>query len=85
MIVGYVRELGFALSDQSYSFFGSNRDTQGSVWLTAFVVKCFGLAQAYISIDKTIMAASIQFLLNHQDEHGCFAFVSIKFVSLCFL
>jgi len=76
-VVGYVKELGYAHNDQSYSSFGTSKpDEPGSMWLTAFVVKCFGLAQPYIFIDKTIMAASIQFFLTHQDKNGCFPLVS---------
>ena len=36
-------------NDQSYSYLGRTRhDAVGSIWRTAFVVKCLGLAQPYV-------------------------------------
>jgi len=73
--------LRYAHNDQSYTSFGrTNRQEPGSMWLTAFIVKCFGLAQPYISIDKTIMANSISFFLKHQDDDGCFPLVGQLFL-----
>ncbi|XP_067934596.1 ovostatin-like isoform X3 [Watersipora subatra] len=70
---GYQRELTYAHADQSYSSFGKSKpDTPGSMWLTAFVVKCFGLAEPYIYIDKTIQSKSIDFFIRNQDRDGCY-------------
>jgi len=70
---GYQRELTYAHNDQSYSSFGKDKpDAQGSMWLTAFVVKCFGLAEPYIFIDKSIQTKSIEFFTKNQDRDGCF-------------
>jgi len=70
---GYQRELTYAHADQSYSSFGKSKpNVPGSMWLTAFVVKCFGLAQPYIFIDKSIQSKSISFFTKNQDSAGCF-------------
>ncbi|XP_067934593.1 ovostatin-like [Watersipora subatra] len=70
---GYQRELTYAHADQSYSSFGKSKpDTPGSMWLTAFVVKCFGLAEPYIYIDQTIQSKSIDFFIRNQDRDGCY-------------
>ncbi|XP_067934592.1 alpha-2-macroglobulin-like protein 1 [Watersipora subatra] len=70
---GYQRELTYAHADQSYSSFGKSKpDIPGSMWLTAFVVKCFGLAEPYIYIDKTIQSKSIDFFIRNQDRDGCY-------------
>lgn len=73
MSVGYARELAYAHDDQSYSSFGTTEaEKPGSMWLTAFVVKCFGLAEPYIFIDKMIQEKSLQFFMDNQDKEGCF-------------
>lgn len=72
----------YAHNDQSYSSFGKSKpDAQGSMWLTAFVVKCFGLADQYIFIDETIQRKSIAFFKKNQDRDGCFPQVSGTFFS----
>jgi len=40
MITGYQRELTYRHNDGSFSAFGES-DKEGSLWLTAFVLKCF--------------------------------------------
>ena len=40
-----------AHSDQFYSYFGRTQPYGvGSMWLTAFAAKCFGLAQPYSTL-----------------------------------
>ena len=51
------------------------------MWLTAFVVKCFGLADQYIFIDEAIQRKSIAFFEKNQDRDGCFPQVSGIFFS----
>ena len=51
MITGYQRELTYRRSDGSFSAFGDN-DAQGSLWLTAFVLKTFAQADGLIYIDQ---------------------------------
>ena len=44
MITGYQRELTYRRNDGSFSAFG-NQDKDGSLWLTAFVLKTFAQAK----------------------------------------
>ncbi|MEM6803799.1 MAG: hypothetical protein AAF696_20505, partial [Bacteroidota bacterium] len=46
--------------DGSYSAFGP-RQENGSIWLTAFVVKSFAQASSYIFIDKQLQTDSGDF------------------------
>ncbi|ROT74620.1 alpha2 macroglobulin isoform 2, partial [Penaeus vannamei] len=48
MITGYQRELTYRRSDGSYSAFGDS-DSEGSTWLTAFVLRSFAEASQYIT------------------------------------
>ena len=50
LFTGYQKQLQFRRNDGSYSAFGK-RDTVGSVWLTAFVVKTLAAARSYAYID----------------------------------
>ncbi|GFY41170.1 pregnancy zone protein [Trichonephila inaurata madagascariensis] len=71
MKIGYQRELNYRHKDGSYSAFGSS-DSEGSLWLTAFVVKSFGQARRFIDIDEKDLALSTSWLLEKQFENGCF-------------
>ena len=77
------RELIYAHSDPSYSSFGKTQsDVLSSMWLTAFVVvKCFGLTQLYIYIDKTALYKSIDYFIRHKDRDECFSHVCL--LSMC--
>jgi len=54
MLTGYQRELTYRHSDGSFSAFGQ-QDQEGSLWLTAFVLKCFSQAEDLIYIDKDVL------------------------------
>lgn len=69
--VGYQRELKYRHDDGSYSAFGSS-DKEGSVWLTAFVLRSFGQARRFISIDEKDLSLSTAWILKMQFENGCF-------------
>lgn len=71
---GYQRELNYRHADGSYSAFGKS-DAQGSLWLTAFVVKSFAAARRYIHIDDAELQASVHWLTSKQLENGCFPIV----------
>nr|UFX77148.1 alpha-2-macroglobulin isoform C [Biomphalaria glabrata] len=71
MEVGYQRELTFRHIDGSYSAFG-DKDPQGSIWLTAFVVKSYAQAQPYIYIDEKDLQVSLKYLHLNQLETGCY-------------
>ncbi|VDO83235.1 unnamed protein product [Haemonchus placei] len=72
MEAGYQRELTYRRYDNSFSAFGES-DKFGSTWLTAFVVRSFAQARAYIFVDPTVLTKSIAFLNGQQMETGAFA------------
>nr|XP_032641142.1 alpha-2-macroglobulin-like protein 1 [Chelonoidis abingdonii] len=71
---GYQRELLYKHDDGSYSAFGE-RDATGNTWLTAFVLKSFGQARPYISIDEKHLEDALRWLPSRQLESGCFCSV----------
>ena len=71
MITGYQRELTYRRSDGSFSAFGEN-DEQGSLWLTAFVLKCFSQAKGLIYIDDTVLTQAEKWITDHQNADGSF-------------
>jgi len=74
MKAGYERqEQNYRHEDGSYSIWGpKDEDAEGSVWLTAFVVKSFSQAINYIDIDQNKLRQSYQWLLRQQNPEGCF-------------
>ncbi|XP_069837874.1 alpha-2-macroglobulin-like [Dendropsophus ebraccatus] len=68
---GYQRELNYRRDDSSFSAFG-NGDKEGSTWLTAFVIKCFYQAKAYILIDDNVLNLAVKWLYDEQGADGCF-------------
>ncbi|XP_053226653.1 alpha-2-macroglobulin-like protein 1 isoform X2 [Podarcis raffonei] len=75
---GYQRELLYKHDDGSYSAFGKS-DAEGNTWLTAFVVKALGHANAYISIDEKHIQEAVGWLGKHQLPNGCFESVGRLF------
>ena len=75
---GYQLVLTDAHKDQSHSYLRKIRyDALGSMWRTAFVVKCLELPQPYVYIYKTVLSQSIYFFTRHQERDGCFPKVCI--------
>jgi len=80
MKIGYERQNeNYRHSDGSYSIWGPSKgstpatDSQGSLWLTTFVVKAFGQASKFIDIDSRLLQKSIDWILNKQSrKSGCF-------------
>jgi len=68
---GYQRELTYRHTDGSYSAFGKS-DKEGSIWLTAFVVKSFAQAKPYMFIDEKDLKMSIDWMISKQLDTGCF-------------
>lgn len=68
---GYQRELTYQRVDGSFSAFG-NSDSNGSLWLTAFVYRCFAQANAQkpplIYIDDTVMRRAASWVLDRFDS-----------------
>jgi CD109 antigen len=71
MITGYQRELTYRHSDGSFSAFGEN-DEEGSLFLTAFVLKCFAQAEDLIYIDNSILDEAEDWIISHQNADGSF-------------
>ncbi|XP_034611566.1 alpha-2-macroglobulin-like protein 1 isoform X5 [Trachemys scripta elegans] len=68
---GYQRELLYKHNDGSYSA-SRKRDATGNTWLTAFVLKSFGQARDYISIDEKHLEDALRWLQRRQRKTGCF-------------
>nr|BAK64111.1 alpha-2 macroglobulin [Hasarius adansoni] len=71
MKTGYQRELQYKHSDGSYSAFGAS-DKEGSLWLTAFVLRSFGQARRFMNVDENDLSATRSWILKKQFENGCF-------------
>lgn len=71
MITGYQRELTYRRTDGSFSAFGMN-DESGSLWLTAFVLKCFSQAKGLLYIDDTVLDTATNWITSHQNADGSF-------------
>ncbi|KAG7488064.1 hypothetical protein MATL_G00029970 [Megalops atlanticus] len=71
LLQGYQRQLTYKRQDGSYSAFGE-RDSSGSMWLTAFVLKSFAQSRGFIYIDPEELRAAKTWLINHQREEGSF-------------
>ncbi|XP_054137390.1 alpha-2-macroglobulin-like protein 1 [Melozone crissalis] len=68
---GYQRELLYKHDDGSYSAFGKS-DPSGNTWLTAFVLKSFGQARAYVAIEERHITDALRWLQQRQRKSGCF-------------
>jgi len=77
MLTGYQRELTYRRTDGSFSAFGQN-DDEGSLWLTAFVLKTFSQAKGIIYIDDEMLGQARDWITNHQKADG--SFESVGFV-----
>ncbi|NXN07665.1 A2ML1 protein, partial [Indicator maculatus] len=75
---GYQRELLYKHSDGSYSAFGES-DEEGNTWLTAFVLKSFGQARAYVAIEEQHIREALRWLQEKQQPRGCFRSVGKLF------
>lgn len=71
MITGYQRELTYRRDDGSFSAFGQN-DKEGSLWLTAFVLKCFSQAKELMYIDDNVLDEAVDWINTHQNSDGSF-------------
>ncbi|XP_025086515.1 CD109 antigen-like isoform X1 [Pomacea canaliculata] len=75
MLTGYQKELTFQRLDGSFSTWGQT-DPSGSMWLTAFVTKCFVHAMALkdnvITIDPKVVRSSLKWITTQQTNDGSF-------------
>ena len=71
LVRGYQRQLTYRKQDGSYAAFGE-RDSSGSMWLTAFVLSSFARAQSYIFIDENEIHSATDWIIRRQHEEGYF-------------
>ncbi|XP_068090260.1 C3 and PZP-like alpha-2-macroglobulin domain-containing protein 8 [Hyperolius riggenbachi] len=71
LLQGYQRQLTYKRQDGSYSAFGE-RDSSGSMWLTAFVLKSFAQSRGFIYIDPLELSAAKVWIIQHQKKDGSF-------------
>ena len=71
MTTGYQRELTYRRDDGSFSAFGQD-DEQGSLWLTAFVLKSFAQADGLIYVDEAVLLDARDWIRRHQRNDGSF-------------
>ncbi|XP_024909513.1 C3 and PZP-like alpha-2-macroglobulin domain-containing protein 8 isoform X2 [Cynoglossus semilaevis] len=69
LLQGYQRQLTYKRQDGSYSAFGE-RDSSGSMWLTAFVLKSFAQSRGFIFIDPEELREAKSWLIKHQRSDG---------------
>uniref|UniRef100_A0A672MDS5 Alpha-macroglobulin receptor-binding domain-containing protein n=1 Tax=Sinocyclocheilus grahami TaxID=75366 RepID=A0A672MDS5_SINGR len=66
---GYQGQLNYRHRDGSYSTFGYD---ESNTWLTAFVLRSFGLARRFIFIDPNVLRSAKDWLISKQGSDGCF-------------
>ncbi len=71
MTTGYQRQLTFRRSDASFSAFGQS-DPEGSLFLTAFVLKTFAQARGLMYVDPQILSSAQAWIIQHQNADGSF-------------
>ena len=71
MLTGYQRQLMFQRADGSFSVWGDH-DLEGSIWLTAFVLKTLAQAKGLIYIDPEVISEASDWILQHQNADGSF-------------
>ncbi len=71
MTTGYQRQLTFRRSDGSFSAFGQ-QDKEGSLFLTAFVLKTFSQATGLMYVDPQLLSSTQEWIVQHQNADGSF-------------
>ncbi|CAL8285857.1 unnamed protein product [Lota lota] len=69
---GYQKELSYQRDDGSFSAFGV-RDSSGSTWLTAFVLRTLLRAQPYMLVNQGVVSQAASWLVTNQGPGGDFA------------
>lgn len=71
MVTGYQREMTYRRGDGSFSAFGQ-QDKDGSLWLTAFVLKTFSQATDLVYIDPSVLDSATTWVVKQQRADGSF-------------
>nr|NP_001188334.2 uncharacterized protein LOC562067 precursor [Danio rerio] len=67
--IGYQGELNYRHTDGSFSTFGYD---PSNTWLTAFVMRTFGLARSFTYIDPNVLKSAKDWLISTQGSDGGF-------------
>ncbi|HEY3107844.1 MAG TPA: alpha-2-macroglobulin family protein [Chloroflexota bacterium] len=70
-LTGYQRQLTYRRPDGSFSAFGTS-DREGSLWLSAFVLKTFAQARDLIFVDDAVLTALRAWIRGRQRPDGSF-------------
>ncbi|XP_044739302.1 pregnancy zone protein-like isoform X4 [Chrysoperla carnea] len=73
---GYEREQSYRHKDASFSAFGES-DSEGSLWLTSFVVRSFAQSRFHMYVDEEKLQESMDWIISKQLENGCFPTVGL--------
>lgn len=71
ILTGYQRQLTYRRDDGSFSAFG-NSDDEGSLWLTAFVLRVFSQARSIMHIDPSVLDQAADWIASRQNADGSF-------------
>lgn len=71
LTTGYQRELTYRRDDGSFSAFGQS-DPEGSLFLTAFVLKTFAQAKDLTYVDEAVLSDAAAWIASHQQADGSF-------------
>ncbi|XP_067293425.1 alpha-2-macroglobulin-like protein 1 [Pseudorasbora parva] len=66
---GYQGQLNYRHTDGSFSTFGYD---ESNSWLTAFVLRSFGLASKFVFVDPNVLQTAKDWLISKQASDGCF-------------
>ncbi|CAG9825408.1 unnamed protein product [Phaedon cochleariae] len=67
----YQKQLTYKRADGSFSPFGW-RDTNGSVWLTSYVIMAFRQAKQFIYVEEEVIEEALNWLVEVQNKNGSF-------------
>ena len=72
--MGYQRQLQYRHSNGAFSAFGEGSGSDGSLWLTAFVVRVFSQAAEVgnLAADPSVLTSAAQFIASKQSVDGSF-------------
>ncbi|KAH8358295.1 hypothetical protein KR084_011835 [Drosophila pseudotakahashii] len=81
LATGYQTELSYKHSDGSYSTWGPS-DSQGSTWLTAYVIRSFHMAKDYTHIDSSVLREGLSYLASKQSGNGEFPVNGVYYANM---
>ena len=72
--MGYQRQLQYRHTNGAFSAFGEGSGSDGSLWLTAFVVRVFSQAAEVgnLAADPSVLTSAAQFIASKQSVDGSF-------------